>query len=193
MPDLLLAADIFGHTPELQALARSLAGAGRRARIVSPYGDARPRFASEMEAYAAFCASTTPERYAEAVARELAQGYGLAVGFSAGATALWVALATPGITAPGRSVLYYGSRIRDHAHLRPAGNPLLLFAQREASFDSAELAAQLRGAGVDAGILPGTAHGFMNRLSTGFDGEVYETEMTRLRELLKQPPAGTPG
>ncbi|OGR36425.1 MAG: hypothetical protein A2051_00170 [Desulfovibrionales bacterium GWA2_65_9] len=179
---LFLATDIFGHTPELQALARDIGG---RVRILSPYGDERPRFASEVEAYAAFMARTSVENYAEEVAQALANASpALAVGFSVGATALWLALARTGGPGVRSSVLYYGSRIREHQGLRPGGDVRLVFAATEAAFDPAELVAELRAQGLAAETLPGTAHGFMNRLSAGFDACVYDSEIKRLRGLL---------
>lgn len=200
MPDtpaklVLFVTDIFGHTPEAQALARQLGGS---ARIVSPYGGDRPRFASEMEAYAAFSAASSVEHYAKAVAGELARArYDLAVGFSAGAAALWLALGMTMWRAldkapapPAHAVLYYGSRIRQHAELRPAGNTLLIFAEREASFNPVELVASLRAGGINAVVLPGTAHGFMNRLSPGWDEATCAAEITRLRGLLCTGGAG---
>ncbi len=186
---VLFVTDIFGHTPEAQALARQLGGS---VRIVSPYGSDRPRFASEMEAYAAFSAASSVEVFATVVAGELARArYDLAVGFSAGASALWLALGMTMWRAldkasapPAQSVLYYGSRIRQHAELRPAGNAHLIFAEREASFNPAELVATLHAGGVNAEVLPGTAHGFMNRLSPGWDEAACAAEVARLRGLL---------
>lgn len=180
-PALLLVTDIFGHTPEMQAFARMIGG---QVRVVSPYGDERPRFASEMEAYGAFQATGGVQAYARVLARHLAEkAWDMAVGMSAGASALWIELARTG-SPPGRSVLYYGSRIRDHKHLRPAGNVRLVFAQREAGFDPAPLAEELVRAGYDASVLPGTAHGFLNPLSPGFDEAARDAEVLRLKKLL---------
>lgn len=181
-PALLLATDIFGHTPEMQDLARMLGGA---ARIVSPYGHQRPRFSGEMEAYGAFQAAGGVEAYARALAPLLAdKPWDLALGLSAGASALWVALAQAD-TPPRRAVLYYGSRIRELRHLRPAGDVRLIFAEREKSFDPAPLAAELAQAGYAAEVLSGTAHGFLNPLSPGFDMAQRDAEVLRLRGLLE--------
>lgn len=185
MPRILLATDIFGHTPEMRSFATQIGGA---ARVVSPYGDERPRFSGEMEAYAAFTARTSVGKYAGELAAHLANPgprgpWDLAVGLSVGASALWLAL-TGLKTAPRRSVLYYGSRIREHRHLRPAGDIRLVFAEREASFDPASLAAELAAAGYPAMILPGTAHGFLNPLSPGFQAAACAAEVLRMRGLL---------
>ena len=81
-------------------------------------------------------------------------------------------------------MLYYGSRIRDHLQLRPAGDLRLIFAEREASFEPAPLAARLVAAGYDARVLPDTAHGFLNPLSPGFDEALRDAEIVRLQGLL---------
>lgn len=182
MPTLLIATDIFGHTPEVQALARQLGGT---ARIVSPYGHERPRFASEMEAYAAFSSRTSITKYAEHVSARLReQAWDLALGFSAGATALWLCLADDLPWQPKRAELYYGSRIREHALLRPCCPTRLIFAAQEASFDPEDLALRLCALGHDATVVPGSAHGFMNPLSSGYDEALAAKETQRLKELL---------
>jgi len=181
---LLLATDIFGHTPEVQALARQLGGT---ARIVSPYGDDRPRFASEIEAYAAFTARTSITKYAEHLSAKLHERpLDLAVGFSAGASALWLCLADAGLEPwlPTRTVLYYGSRIRDHAHLEPRRHARLIFAEREASFDPSALVRLLCARGQNAEVLPGSAHGFMNPLSPGYDPVLAAQQTERIKALL---------
>lgn len=182
-PALLLATDIFGHTPEVQALARQLGGT---ARIVSPYGHERPRFASEMEAYAGFTSRTSIAGYAEQLRETLRERrVDLAVGFSVGASALWLCLAESGPWLPGRAELYYGSRIREHALLRPCCPTRVIFAAQEASFDPLELTQRLHACGVEALVIPGSAHGFMNPLSAGYDEALATQEALRLQELLK--------
>lgn len=189
-PTVFLATDVFGVTDEVRTLERQFPA---RVVTLSPYPDA-VAFADEQEGYAAFMEAGGVTAYARRVAEGLRSGVpsqskacDLAIGFSAGATALWLCLAESGLDAhlPRRTELYYGSRIRDHASLRPRRPVRLIFAEREASFDPVVLAAQLRGQGVEAAVLPGTAHGFMNPLSPGFDPHVMASEVHRLRALLQ--------
>ena len=181
MRNLLLVTDIFGRTHHVSTLARDL---GAAARICSPYAGAQPTFRDEAEAYAAFTNQTSIAAYAETVGQELRLNpAALAVGFSVGATALWLALGRE--AAPERrAVLYYGSRIREHKNLRQAAAVQLVFAEAEQSFDPVELTTELRSRGLHAEVLPGTAHGFLNPLSPGFDAEVCAREVERLRGLL---------
>ena len=182
---LLLVTDIFGRTPHVSTLARDI---GAAARICSPYAGAQPTFRNEAEAYAAFTAQTSIAAYAETVVQELKRNpTALAVGFSVGATALWLALGRE--AAPERrSVLYYGSRIREHKNLRQAAAVQLVFAESEKSFDPVGLTTELCSQGINAKVLPGTAHGFMNPLSPGYNAAAYAAQCARLRQLLGSCP-----
>lgn len=181
-PTLLIATDIFGHTPEVQALAREL---GAAALVVSPYGGERPRFASEMEAYAAFTARTSIARYTEVLAGRLRERpFDLALGFSVGASALWLCLAEDTPCLPRRAALYYGSRIREHTELTPRCPTRLIFAEHEAAFAPAELTQRLLDRGLDARIIPGSAHGFMNPLSPGYSPQLAAREILQIKSLL---------
>lgn len=182
---LLVAADVFGVTPELGRFVRAL---GADATLVSPH-PFTTTYRSEPEAYAAFLQGGGVEAYARQLGRLMARRSGpfeCALGFSAGASALWLCLADARLEPklPHFAVLYYGSRIREHARLQPRRRMQVVFAEREASFDPAPLAAQLRAMGTYARVLPGTAHGFLNPLSPGFDAAVRDAEVIRLRDLL---------
>jgi len=182
-PALLLATDVFGITPEVLALAEAL---GAEATLVSPHRETIS-FRSEAEGYAAFVQAGGVAAYAAHVCDVLAaQGvsFDLALGFSAGASALWLCLAKAAPWLPKRAELYYGSRIREHADLTPRCPTRLVFAEREASFDPAALAQRIRRRNLQAEIRPGSAHGFMNPLSPGFNATLCATELTRLQTLL---------
>lgn len=186
-PTLVVAADVFGATDDLRRFAASLAP---DAMVVSPHADGRV-FADEAQGYAALMAQGGVQAYARRLATELTARppRQLAVGFSAGASALWFCLCVPEfcprIAMPEHAALYYGSRIREAAHLRPrAMTTRLVFAEREASFDPAPLAATLSAAGLDASVIPGSAHGFMNPLSAGYDARLCAKEKAKLAALL---------
>jgi dienelactone hydrolase len=177
---LLIAADIYGLTPELRALAFRL---DPEAVLLSPHADGRT-CADEAGAYAAFQAAGGVDAYAGRLRAALAQTRPqCALGFSAGASALWLCLPEIDPGFPERALLYYGSRIRESAHLRPACTVRLVFAEREASFDPHPLARRLAEAGLDAAVLPGTAHGFMNPRSPGYDATICAREHDRLRDF----------
>lgn len=183
-PSILMATDIFGATPALLHLAQEL---NAKATLISPYGTKQPLFASESAAYAAFAARSSIPAYAAAVRHALGQApqpFDLALGFSVGATALWLCLDQSAHWLPRQAVLYYGSRIREHLSLAPCCRTQLLFAEHETSFSPKVLATKLRSQSVDAGVLLGSAHGFMNPQSPGYNHQLYAQELCKLKALL---------
>ena len=189
-PIVVIAADVFGVTPELGQLVQALGIP--EATLISPHPFTRA-FRSEAEGYASFMAAGGVEAYAKHLGSVFAARdytFDFALGFSAGASALWLCLADAALEPrlPRRAVLYYGSRIREHAHLRPRRPARLVFAEHEASFDPAPLVLKLRAAGNDAALIPGSAHGFMNPLSQGYDGALYNSELAALRAQIHTPP-----
>ncbi len=94
---ILVAADIFGVTGHLMEFATAFGGAGNRCRIVGPY-PASVWFGDEALAYAAFIKNGGIELYTAKMLGHLADSVGeplVCIGFSAGAAALWRALADP--------------------------------------------------------------------------------------------------
>lgn len=186
---ILIAADIFGVTPELGQLARAL---GSGVTLASPHPFTRS-FRTEAEGYASFMEHGGVAAYSKYL-NGLMTGRGfcfeLALGFSAGASALWVCLADANLEPwlPKRAELYYGSRIREHADLSPRRQARLTFAEHEDSFDAPALAERLRGLGHNALVLPGSRHGFMNPRSTGYDEALATKEIHRLQTLLEAGP-----
>lgn len=186
---ILIAADIFGVTPELGQLARAL---GADATLVSPHPCTRS-FRSEAEAYSNFVEHGGVAAYARQLGALMSgRGYcfELALGFSAGASALWVCLADANVEPwlPKRAELYYGSRIRQHADLAPRRQARLTFAEHEVGFDAPALVEQLRCLGHNALVLPGSRHGFMNPRSAGYDEALAARETERLQALLELGP-----
>ncbi|MEG1832788.1 MAG: hypothetical protein RR101_05470 [Burkholderiaceae bacterium] len=177
----LIAADIFGATPELQGFAIALDG---DVLVTAASDHPLPPGQSEAQAYAAFIAAGGVAAYVARLRKRL-EDPGLAIdrviGFSAGATALWTLLATPAAAHWRSATLFYGSRIRDAADLEPRCPVKLIFAEQESAFDPAALVAALKARGLDAAIEPGSRHGFMNERSSGFDPALYRRHLAALR------------
>ena len=189
---ILIAADIFGVTTELGQLAHAL---GSNATLASPHPGTRS-FGSEAEAYASFMEHGGVAAYAKYLG-ELMTGCGscfeLALGFSVGASALWVCLAEANLEPwlPKRAELYYGSRIRDYSGLALRRQARLTFAEHEASFDASALVERLRRLGHNALVLPGSRHGFMNPRSAGYDEALAAQETDRIQAVLEVGPYAT--
>jgi dienelactone hydrolase len=184
---LLIASDIFGMTDAFRRLARSLC---RRPVPVSAHADPSLSFIDETEAYARFVEAGGVGAYAARIRRILTERPDISglVGFSAGASAGWVVSATSESAGLSLCVLFYGSRVRDHAGLVPGCPVRLVFAERERSFDPAPLAAGLAARGVPAEVVPGSGHGFMNELSASYSPELYRRYTGELNTLFARRP-----
>jgi dienelactone hydrolase len=156
---IVIATDIHGISHAVRTQWRSL---GEDITLVSPWdGDGCPHV-SEEAAVLAFHAQNGLLAFADKIAQAANQRPALLVGFSVGATSMWLHAGSPRCHPQSRALLYYGSRIRDHLAVIPRCAVSLVFAEHEPSFEPATLVAQLSQAGVDASIVPGTWHGFMN-------------------------------
>jgi dienelactone hydrolase len=129
---ILIATDVFGITPAVQSLVRQLSV---NALIVSPFQDTERQFRSEQDAYQAFIAEGGVARYTEKLDTILQQQTGLthAIGFSAGASALWISSQHEFVRSLQNMVLFYGSRIRDYREVLPVCPVRLIFAEQEAA------------------------------------------------------------
>lgn len=183
---LLVAADIYGLTPALRALA---AGLGGEAEFLSPWpGEGSPH-ATEQASHAAFVAGPGLEAYAERIALAAAGEPVTLVGFSVGATAAWLFAARQQCCPDSRLVLFYGSRIRHYLDLRPRCRVEAIFAEREAAFDPHAVAAAIASEKVRAVVVPGSVHGFMNALSPGHDAALAGRQLAALRTATAEVPS----
>ena len=174
---LLVAADIYGITPALRALTADL---GAKAEWLSPWdGEGCPQV-TEQAAHAAFVAGPGLEAYAERIALAAAGEAVTLVGFSVGATAAWLFAAEQQCHSGSRLVLFYGSRIRHYLDLRPRCRVEAIFAEREAAFDPQAVAAAIASETVRTVVVPGSAHGFMNALSPGYDAALAGRQLAAL-------------
>jgi dienelactone hydrolase len=168
---VLVLTDIFGVTPELVTLAGRFTASPI---LLSPYREQHDCFSDEQDAYRSFQHNGGLEAYLERINPVLQrEKVDACVGFSAGATAAWRAACDENSNLPP-AILFYGSRIRDYACLRPHSPVELIFAEEEAHFSVAPLAACLADAGCPVSVWPGTKHGFMNMRSSGFDAQAME-------------------
>lgn len=163
---LLVAADIYGVTPALRALAADLGG---EAEFLSPWEGEGSPFATEQASHAAFVAGPGLEAYVERIALAAAGKPVTLVGFSVGATAAWLFAAGRHCDPESRLVLFYGSRIRHYLDLRPRCRVEAIFAEHEAAFDPRAVAAAIASETVRTEVVAGASHGFMNALSPGYD------------------------
>jgi len=185
---LVIVSDIFGRCAGLNRLLQDLAATSAvQIQLIDPYGGALQHFATEQQAYAAYSAQCGHDIYAGQVVQALqaaAQPFALAVGFSAGAGALWRALADTTVTRVKKAVLFYPGQIYQHIVLNPQAPTQVIFGQSEPHFAVADICAQLQQKrGVSAVATP-YAHGFINPASKAFNETGYLQYLAVLTRLL---------
>lgn len=184
-----LVTDIFGRTDAMEEIAEELSagsntGSGSLAewRILDPYQGVRHQFTDEAAAYEYFQQHMGVTSYASLVAEELNNTrYALAIGFSVGASALWQYLSHSKAMNIKRSVLFYGSQIRNMPFNSPQVPTHIIQPISEPHFDMNELSiklTQLENVSVEKARY---LHGFMNRKSDNFNVEGYRRYLQWLK------------
>lgn len=104
------------------------------------------------------------------------------LGYSIGATTGWLCSET-NIKCDG-VIGFYGSRIRDYLEVTPKCPMLLFFPQEEKSFDTTELADQLKKKEkVDVHLLEGK-HGFADPFSVNYHERSYNVSKQMVEDLI---------
>ena len=172
--NILLVTDIFGNCSALQPLLQAIMTAGDVVTIVDPYQGKLQCFADEAEAYQVYSSQCGHDAYAARVEQALAQPCALALGFSAGATALWRALGASNARQITRAVLFYPGQIHQYLAVTPKLPVQVVFGHSEPHFDAAAICKELsQNPGITAEHTA-YGHGFMNPASKAFDSEGYQ-------------------
>lgn len=167
----LLATEIWGRTPYVEALAQLLLPFAGHVTIVDPYAGTDPGFQNEDEAYAAYLEQCGHREYGRRVQQILhrAREPIFLVGFSAGAAAVWSAICTRDTANAKYAACFYGSGIRTMADQIPRVPVDLVFPEHEPHFDVAALASLLSQMPLAQCHMVPEEHGFMNPQSAGYD------------------------
>jgi dienelactone hydrolase len=183
---LLVATDIFGETPALVAwLTPIMQAADFTLELVSPYAKPfaakavastaefapQPARATDELAYQQFVQHGGMNAYVEKLQRSFRnqQQEFIALGFSAGAAALWQLAAQPQPWFK-QAYCFYGGQIRHCSELQPLISTTLIWAQ-ETHFAVEQLHQQLQQRALVQSYLTSYPHGFINPHSAGFNPE----------------------
>lgn len=178
---IIVATDIHGITDQVRALFQDF---DTDIQFLSPWdGDGCP-YETEQEAVTAFHANNGLGAYQQKIANAAGDVPTFFIGFSVGASSLWLHSASQHCHADSQAQLYYGSRIRDHLNLIPRCQTALIFAEHETSFQPTSIAAHLMDTDVECTIIQGARHGFMNPCSDNFDATIAQQELMQLKARL---------
>ncbi|NRQ44140.1 dienelactone hydrolase family protein [Rheinheimera sp. YQF-2] len=180
---VVVLSDIFGLCAGLERLLADLSQAGAAVQLIDPYQGKRQQFADEAQAYAAYSAQCGHDTYAATVQQALqnaARPFDVAIGFSAGATALWRALAQADAGLVKQAVLFYPGQIHQHLALTPAVQMQVIFGHSEPHFAVADICNQLQQKPGVTAVSTDYAHGFMNPASQAFAEVGYQHQLDKL-------------
>lgn len=190
--NIILVADIYGKTVELEEIANILSIEGDQIIIIDPYRGYSQNFLSESSAYRYFMENVELQSYGERVLKAVVhtQGRTLLIGFSMGASAIWSISDKLGSRLDLEAICFYGSQIRDYASIYPLIKIELIFPEHESHFSVTKLITQLSGLGNKRVTCQTTpySHGFMNRLSDKFNQRAYEYFLEWIHERQKKYP-----
>lgn len=190
---IMLFSDIFGISDAFVELAGHLAEDQSLVKLVGPYDDPTLSFYGEDVAYKAFVRAGGVESYIERV--ELAlngiDSPTLLIGFSAGAAAIWNAVSDISkLKVCDNHFLgfigFYPGQIRHYLSFTPEVETRLYFPADEPHFDLEEVIKQLTGKKRLKIDKTPYAHGFMNKLSNGYDNQAYQVFLQKLRKKLNR-------
>ncbi|MBU2113296.1 MAG: dienelactone hydrolase family protein [Gammaproteobacteria bacterium] len=184
---VLVLSDIFGLCAGLDRLLADLNQAGAAVQLVDPYQGKRQQFADEASAYAEYIVQCGHDAYAAIAAQALqssVQPYDIALGFSAGATAIWRALAPVEPDLVKQAILFYPGQIHQHLALTPQVPTQVVFGHSEPHFAVAEICTQLQQKPGVSAVSTGYAHGFINPASKAFDEDGYQQQLSKLLKRL---------
>ncbi len=193
---LVIAPDIFGRTPALDRLVRSLGQAGtphQQIRIIDPYSDGT-YFKKENEAYRYFTSRMDIPAYADLIAEKLktmippvntrVSTRVTLLGFSAGASAIWYLSGQGPRPEVSRGIGFYGSQIRHYQKISPHFDLRLIFPESEPHFNVDLLMNRLSATHHVSCEKALGLHGFMNEYSDNYDPRLSEKYLEILIQAL---------
>ena len=191
--NITIITDIFGVCSGLDRLLQDLSNQQKYQAgdaqliitIIDPYRQQRKHFKDEQQAYSAYIEQCGHDNFAAIVARTLVAPVDLAIGFSAGASALWRALSTPAATNIKQAILFYPGQIYQHLKLTPEVTTTLIFAATEPHFDVEAMVALLQQKPAVSAFKTCYQHGFMNPPSANFNEAGYRDYLTVLQGKLR--------
>lgn len=171
---IILGTEIWGRTPHVVTMAKSLAEIAS-VTVVDPYDGNAPEFASEEEAYARFLEAGGHDAYAVQMAQALAEADEptYLLGFSAGAGAIWSAVCGDERGIAKGALCFYGSHIRNLMGLETKVPVEMVFSDKEKHFDVEPVARDLQDKENVQCYLTHFEHGFMNPVYEHFNADVY--------------------
>ncbi|MBT3486212.1 MAG: hypothetical protein HOG03_03120 [Desulfobacula sp.] len=172
---ILIASDIFGKTPALEALVSRIERYYADAKIIDPYNSEYQKFSDENDAYSFFQQNIGFSGYSYLVRQEIKKlkDSSILLGFSIGASAIWTSSDISGLPQETKAFCFYGSQIRNYLNIFPEIEINLYFPISENHFDVIDLIEKVSLKPNVNCTQTSFYHGFMNTLSKNYDEYGY--------------------
>ncbi len=173
---LVIVSDIFGKTASLMTLVDDLSPHFKEVEFITPYGNELQEFADEQEAYLRFTHEIGIDSYTRRLSSKLGgteAANQLLLGFSAGATTIWLASAHLGALKNTKAICFYSSQIRNLLTVKPHIEIDLYFAKTEPKYDVDDVVARLETTENVSCYKTMYHHGFMNQNSQNYNSKGY--------------------
>jgi dienelactone hydrolase len=176
MMNLLLVTDIFGKTRALENLAKNLSSLYENVHIIDPYKGIDRKFKDEEEAYVYFSKNVGLENYKKILDASLCkiQDEQISlVGFSVGASAIWLLSEKTYFQKLKKVTCFYSSQIRHFLDISPNSQVTFYFPSFEKHFDVDSVIKVLSKNKNIVCKKTKFLHGFMNECSKNYDLRAY--------------------
>jgi len=173
--ELILVSDIFGKTPALEAISKTLSQIISKTKIIDPYNGSSLEFENEECAYKHFMDNVGINKYQKILKKRLKQvrPNSVLVGFSVGASAIWKISNHASFPQIKKAFCFYGSQIRHQTDIQPLFDIELIFPKKEPHFDVDIIIKCLNQKNCVAIKKASCFHGFMNKLSANYNSACY--------------------
>jgi len=167
----IVVTDIYGKTPALEELCSKL----EQVQIIDPYKGVFLKFSDEVEAYKHFSDVMGMNSYSillKAAMLNQNQAFKM-IGFSIGASAIWMNSENKNVKNVKSAECFYGSQIRKMTNINPLFPITIIMPTKEEHFSVDELFQKLKEKSYVKIEKTIYLHGFMNKLSKNFNQDAY--------------------
>lgn len=181
--NLIAVTDIFGKTQCFEELLNDISPNYSSIEVVDPYNGERIDFRDEDEAYKHFLKVMGVEQYSKHLNQKLIGKENveqLLLGFSVGASAVWLISETLKLHKKTKGVCFYSSQVRKYLHMEPKIGIDFFFSKSEPTYDINAVASRLSCKENVNCYETDYFHGFMNKKSPNFNQVGYEKYLERL-------------
>lgn len=177
---LIAVTDIFGRTRYFEELLKHISSKYSSIQVVDPYNGQEIDFKNETAAYNHFQETMGLGNYSEYLYQQLNNNEDVEqvlLGFSVGASALWVISDTLKPYKKTKAICFYSSQVRNYLHVEPKIVVDFFFSKSEPGYDVNEVVHRLSNKANVSCYKTEYSHGFMNRKSGNYNELGYRKHL----------------